>query len=132
FLGLEKAYLQKKITQFPSLSNRMEVFEGIDNNLIINDSYNIDIDALEQALTYQFSSDEREDKIVVLDVSFVDKSRKDSILKIIEGFQPKQLFIIKNNEIPKELMEINNSSILFKGSYRSKLKEIVLLFKNRK
>jgi len=132
FLGLEKAYLQKKITQFPSLSNRMEVFEGIDNNLIINDSYNIDIDALEQALTYQFSSDEREDKIVVLDVSFVDKSRKDSILKIIEGFQPKQLFIIKNNEIPKELMEIKNSSILFKGSYRSKLKEIVLLFKNRK
>lgn len=132
FLGIEKEVLIKKISQLPSLSNRMEVFEGIDNNLIINDSYNIDVDALEQALAYQFSSDERQDKIVVLDLSFVANHRKEVILNMVNSYQPKQLFLLEDNQVPKELMKVKNASILFKGSYRSRLKDIVLLFKNRK
>ncbi len=132
FFGVEKEILTKKAVLLPPLSNRMEVFEGTDRNLIINDSYNIDIDALEQALSYQFSSDERQDKIVVLDLSFVNENRKKTILKIVNSYQPKKVFIIKDHHIPKALMEVKNSSILFKGSYRSRLKEIVLLFKNRK
>lgn len=132
FLGVDRKEILQKATQLPSLSHRMEVFEGVDNNLIIDDSYNIDIDALEQALAYQFSSDERQDKIVVLDLSFVDSSRKTALLERVEAYQPKKLFLIENGEIPQELKEIKNSSILFKGSYRSNLKDIVLLFKNRK
>ena len=132
FLGIRKEVLIKKATQFPVLSNRMEVFEGQDNNLIINDSYNIDVDALEQALSYQFSSDERKDKIVVLDLSFVEENRKKAILDVVNSYAPKQLFIIENNKVPQELMEVKNSSILFKGSYRSRLKDTVQLFKNRK
>lgn len=132
FLGVDREVLLKKVKQLPSLSNRMEVFEGQDNNLIINDSYNIDIDALEQGLSYQFSSDEREDKVVVLDLSFVSESRKTAILEIVKSFSPKKTFIIEDNKIPQELLEVKNSSILFKGSYRSRLKDIVLLFKNRK
>ncbi|HLV41464.1 MAG TPA: alanine racemase, partial [Brumimicrobium sp.] len=132
FLGIEKEILLKKATQLPVLSNRMEVFEGQDNNLIINDSYNIDVDALEQALSYQFSSDERKDKIVVLDLSFVEENRKKAILNVVNSYAPKQLFIIEDNKVPQELMEVKNSSILFKGSYRSRLKDTVQLFKNRK
>lgn len=132
FLGVDRKEILQKATQLPSLSHRMEVFEGVDDNLIIDDSYNIDIDALEQALAYQFSSDERQDKIVVLDLSFVDSSRKTALLERVEAYQPKKLFLIENGEIPQELKEIKNSSILFKGSYRSNLKDIVLLFKNRK
>lgn len=132
FLGVDKSILLKKVHLLPTLSNRLEVFEGIDNNLIINDSYNIDIDALEQALSYQFSSDERKDKIVVLDLSFIDENKQQEILNIVNSYRPKELFILKENHVPKELMEVKNSSILFKGSYRSRLKETVLLFKNRK
>jgi alanine racemase len=132
FLGIDKETLVKKATHLPVLSNRMEVFEGQDNNLIINDSYNIDVDALEQALSYQFSSDERKDKIVVLDLSFVEESRKQVILDVVNSYAPTQLFIIHNNKVPHELLEVKNSSILFKGSYRSRLKETVQLFKNRK
>ncbi|PKR82200.1 alanine racemase [Brumimicrobium salinarum] len=132
FLGIEKNDLNKKAIQLPVLSNRMEVFEGQDNNLIINDSYNIDIDALEQALSYQFSSDERKDKIVVLDLSYVDENRKKAILNIVESYHPTQLFVIENNKVPNELLAIKNASILFKGSYRSNLKNTVQLFKNRK
>lgn len=132
YLGVSRDVLLKKVFQLPVLSNRMEVFEGQDNNLIINDSYNIDIDALEQALSYQFSSNERENKVVVLDFSFVDPTRKNAILEVVKSFSPHQVFIIEDNQLPPELLEIKNSSILFKGSYRSNLKDIVLLFKNRK
>ncbi|HTO37281.1 MAG TPA: alanine racemase [Brumimicrobium sp.] len=132
FLGMERAVLLNKAHQLPTLSNRMEVFEGLYNNLIINDSYNIDIDALEQALSYQFASDERQDKIVVLDLSFVDEKRKAAILNVVNSYQPKELFIIEDNQVPAALMNVKNASILFKGSYRSKLKDTVLLFKNRK
>lgn len=132
FLGIDKETLIKKASQLPVLSNRMEVFEGQDNNLIINDSYNIDVDALEQALSYQFSSDERKDKIVVLDLSFVEENRKKVILNVVNSYSPKQLFILENNKVPQELLDIKNSSILFKGSYRSRLKDTVQLFKNRK
>ncbi|PWH85289.1 alanine racemase [Brumimicrobium oceani] len=132
FLGVEKSILFKKGEQLPVLSNRMEVFEGQDDNLIINDSYNIDVDALEQALSYQFSSDERKDKIVVLDLSYVEENRKKDILNVVNSYSPTQLFIIENNEVPAELLAVKNSSILFKGSYRSRLKETVLMFKNRK
>ncbi|RFC54197.1 alanine racemase [Brumimicrobium aurantiacum] len=132
FLGVQKEELKKKADQLPVLSNRMEVFEGQDNNLIINDSYNIDIDALEQALSYQFSSDERKDKIVVLDLSYVDENRRKAILEVVNSYQPTQLFIIEDNSIPKELLKVKDASILFKGSYRSNLKETVQLFKNRK
>ncbi|RYM35484.1 alanine racemase [Brumimicrobium glaciale] len=132
FLGIEKESLIKKASQLPVLSNRMEVFEGQDDNLIINDSYNIDVDALEQALSYQFSSDERKDKIVVLDLSFVEENRKQVILDVVNSYKPTQLFILENNKVPQELLDVKNSSILFKGSYRSRLKETVQLFKNRK
>ena len=132
FLGVEKEVLLKKASQLPVLSNRMEIFEGQDNNLIINDSYNIDVDALEQAVAYQFSSDERKDKIVVLDLSYVEENRKKDILDVVNSYAPNQLFILENNNVPQELLDVKNSSILFKGSYRSHLKETVQLFKNRK
>ena len=132
FLGMDREVLIRKATQLPVLSNRLEVFEGQDNNLIINDSYNIDVDALEQALSYQFSSDERKDKIVVLDLSFVEENRKEAILNVVDSYAPTQLFIIEDNKIPQQLLEVKNSSILFKGSYRSRLKDTVQLFKNRK
>src|SRR5690554_1616050 len=82
--------------------------------------------------TTLFRSDERKDKIVVLDLSFVEEKRKQAILNVVNSYAPTQPFLIEDNKVPKELLEVKNSSILFKGSYRSRLKETVLLFKNRK
>ena len=68
----------------------------------------------------------------MLDLSFVDEKRKAAILNVVNSYQPKELFIIEDNQVPAALMNVKNASILFKGSYRSKLKDTVLLFKNRK
>lgn len=132
FLGVSKVELLEKVKSLPILSNRLEVFEGQNDNLIINDTYNIDIDALEQSLEYQFSSDEREKKVVVLDLSNLSEERKEQIISLVESYKPDEFFIIKDATVPKELKELRGVSILFKGPYNSSLKELVKQFKNRK
>ena len=133
FLGVHNKELKEKILELPVLPNRMEVFEGQNGNLIINDTYNIDIDALEQALNYQFFSNERQEKVVVIDVSYVDEDRRDSITEIVKSFDPSQLFVLdEDNVLPEEVYKLKNASILFKGSFRSNLSKLVQRFKNRK
>jgi alanine racemase len=132
FLGVEHSVMKERIAHLPVLSGRQEVFEGINGNLIINDTYNMDVDALEQALEYQFASKERTKKIVVLDLSHVDALRKAEILDVVKKYGPAQTFLVEGNELPAELMEMTDASILFKSSFHSNLKVLVQKFKNRK
>lgn len=132
FYGVEHAELKKKIVELPTLSGRQEVFEGINGNLIINDTYNIDIDALEQALDYQFASNEREKKMVVLALDEVSHQRKEELIQLVNRYPHNGLFLIEEDQLPKELLQTEDTSILFKGSFRSNLKLLVQQFKNRK
>lgn len=132
FFGITEEVMEEKMKHLPVLSGRQEVFEGINNNLIINDAYNIDIDALEQALEYQFASKEKEKKYVVLDLNYVKEQQKEAVLKLVDRYQPDGVFVIENDKIPDDLKTISNASILFKGSFRSNLSELVKQFKNRK
>lgn len=132
FFGIDHVVLKDRIAHLPVLTGRQEVFEGINGNLIINDTYNMDVDALEQALEYQFSSKERTKKIVVLDLSHVDELRKGDILDVVQRYGPEQTFLVEGNELPRELMEMTEASILFKSSFHSNLKVLVQKFKNRK
>lgn len=132
FLGVERAKLKERIAHLPVLSGRQEVFEGVNGNLIINDTYNMDLDALEQALEYQFSSKERTRKIVVLDLSYVEEVRKSEILELVSKYGPERVFRVEDNVLPPELIEMKDASILFKSSFHSDLKVLVQKFKNRK
>lgn len=132
FFGIEETELIEKSAKLISLSGRQEVFEGQNGNLIINDTYNIDIDALEQALEYQFSSKEKGKKIVVLDLTHVNEKRKEEIIELVNRYQPDGFFLVENNTLPNELFEATNAIILFKGSFSSCLSELVQQLKNRK
>lgn len=132
YFGVSELILQKKVSELPTLSGRQEVFEGINGNLIINDTYNIDIDALEQALDYQFSSNERERKIVVLALDEVNVARKVEIVELVNRYPHHGLFLVEEGKLPEELVQTADTSILFKGSFRSNLNALVLKFKNRK
>jgi alanine racemase len=133
FLGIHNKELKEKVLELPVLPNRMEVFEGQNGNLIINDTYNIDVDALEQALNYQFSSNERQDKVVVIDVSYVDEDKRKNTIEVVSSFNPKKVFILdEQHPLPEEVYGLKDASILFKGSFRSNLSTLVQRFKNRK
>lgn len=133
FLGIEREKLEKKALALPILPGRMEVFEGINNNIIINDAYNIDVDALEQALEYQFTVQKKPKNIVVLSLQGIDEKRQERILSIVEKHSPDQSFVLgQDEELPSELFSVRDATILFKGSFLSGLAEKVKLLKNRK
>ena len=58
--------LKKRIKSLPRLALRMETFEGINQTTIINDSYNLDVDALIQSLEYQLSISEQKKRVAIL------------------------------------------------------------------
>lgn len=133
FLGLSQSILKKKALELPVLPGRMEVFEGINNNIIINDAYNIDIDALEQALEYQFTVQKKPKNIVVLSLFGVGEARRKRILSIVKRHSPDASFVLdQEEELPSELFAIRDATILFKGSFLSGLAEKVKQLKNRK
>ena len=133
FFGVEKSVLAQKATLLPTLPGRLEVFEGINNNVIINDTYNIDIDALEQALEYQFTVQKKPENIVVISYHGVSAAQKERIHNLLDRYKPDKVIVLKKGEsLPEELYEVKNTSLLFKSSFLSHLSLIVKEFKNRK
>lgn len=132
YFGVLEEKLKEKMNTLPTLPGRQEIFDGINNNLIINDTYNVDIDALEQALEYQFSSKEKSKKVVVLDLNSLSEKRKKETITLVNRYKPEELFVIENNELPEKLLTIRDAIVLFKSSFQSSLSQLVNRFKNKK
>ena len=54
------------VHNLPRLAMRLETFEGIDNSIIINDTYNLDLDALVYSLEYQLAISKNKKRIVIV------------------------------------------------------------------
>lgn len=132
FLGIEKSELKRISSSLTELVGRLETAEGINNNLIINDTYNIDIDALEQALAFQFSSNEKRLKAVVVDIELLSEVKKQEIRACVNQFNPEYYFEVSNSEFPSEIFNISNTSILFKGQHGSFLSKEIGRFVEKK
>ncbi len=64
-LGFENQQIINKINSLKAVEMRLESVEGIQNNLIINDSYNLDMDSLR--IAYQFVQEyQKEHKVLIL------------------------------------------------------------------
>lgn len=115
------AYLQftpQEITErmetLPTLALRMEVFEGINGNTIINDTYNLDLDALEEALHFQKQQAGNKKRIVLIGLSNNFSDEKAKIEQLIQSFTPNDyLFIPEGEHIPWD--NYHDSFILVKA-----------------
>ena len=104
----------QKITQLPRLALRLETFEGRDNALIINDTYNLDIDALRLSLEYQLSIAGDKKRIVVVGINDELLGKRLEIEKEINSFHPHQVIIDKNPDVKH--LRIKDAVVLLKGS----------------
>lgn len=113
--GLEQTQIEQRVKQVPQLALRMETFAGINGNTIINDTYNLDFDALREALHYQQRLAGERPRVVIIGLSEVSKPQKKLIAGIIAGFHVDQtIFIESGEDIPWS--EVSNSVVLIKGS----------------
>ena len=106
------------LNNLPGLALRMEIFDGVNNTTIINDTYNLDKDALIEALHLQQAMDPSKKKVVVLGLSDFDENTRGNLEKeleeIVTSFNVDQLFLVKEGEsIPWNL--IHDSVVLIKA-----------------
>ena len=113
--------IQTKITSLPILALRMETFEGINGNTIINDTYNLDFDALTQSLEYQYSVANKRQRVVIIGLDDESDAKKTEINQLIAPFHPDKVIYVDS---VSELDHIENSVILIKGSRKADMQRV--------
>ena len=132
-IALAKLFLEdlkvvkERIASLPQLALRMETFEGINSNTIINDTYNLDLDALNHSLEYQIRVANNRKRIVIIGLDEDNYYRKDQVEKVVKAYEPDQLFVIRNNE--KLKVNFENAVVLIKGTRKADMQRLAKQFR---
>ena len=123
--------LKERIKTLPRLALRMETFEGINQTTIINDSYNLDVDALVQSLEYQLSISSDKKRVAIIATTGFSEVQIDEIKSIIASFNLDAVYYIDAiTEVP--VNEISDATVLIKGTRSAQLQKLVRLFQLKK
>ena len=131
YFNIDEEKIIEKIATLPRLALRMETFEGIHNTTIINDTYNIDLDALSQSLEYQLSISKGKKRIAILATDGLALQQVQEVKHILAPFALDNVYFIHNEEHPP-IELIHNATVLIKGSRSSQLQRIARLFQLKK
>lgn len=129
-LGISEQKLKEKMKHLPDLALRMETFEGKNGNFIINDLYNLDVDAFRNSLEFQKSISKEKKRAVILGVQSSDLPKKQALEELIGEFKPDYFFLLNENESFTE--ELKDTVILIKGSTSQHLLRIANQLKEKR
>lgn len=156
-LNIDNQKIVEKINSLKAVEMRLEAIEGIKNNIVINDSFNLDLDSLKTALQFLNEYKKTKKSLVLTDIVGVNSNSKelyeevselvndqnfdsvfligDEISKFSELFKSKTSTFVNTQELidSKHLTEIENQIILLKGARKfeiEKLKDILELRKH--
>lgn len=156
-LQIENKKIVEKINLLKAVEMRLEAIEGIKGNIVINDSFNLDLDSLKTALQFLNEYNKPKKSLVLTDIVGVSTNSQelyeevselvneqhfdsvfligDEISKYSELFKSKTYTFIDTKELieSKHLAEIENQIILLKGARKfeiEKLKDILELRKH--
>lgn len=156
-LNIENKKIVEKINLLKAVEMRLEAIEGVKGNIVINDSFNLDLDSLKTALQFLNEYNKSKKILVLTDIVGVNSNAKelyeevselvneqnfdsvfligDEISNFSELFKTKTYTFIDTKELieSKHLTEIENQIILLKGARKfeiEKLKDILELRKH--
>jgi alanine racemase len=127
FLLGDKANFDLKISSLPRLAMRLESFEGINGNTIINDTYNLDLDALVHSLEYQLRLAGNRKRVVVIGLDKENSSKKSQIEEIVAPFKPDQLLFVDPPALLEE--QFTDAVVLIKGSRKADMQRYARSFR---
>ncbi len=114
-MEISEQQFEERLQNLPRLALRMEILEGLQGNTIINDTYNLDADALREALHYQQQLAGTRNRIVVIGLSAGNSNQQAELEQIIADFNPNQtIFIAPGDSIPWQ--QFHNSVVLVKAN----------------
>lgn len=125
-LGLKKKDILERLKHVESIALRSETFDGINNSLIINDTYSMDLDAFRSSLEYQFSLAKGRRRIVVLDEK-VDQPKMEELL---DQYQPIDIYYVNADSPVVEPCE--DAIVLIKGKRSSALEKHAAQYRTKK
>lgn len=140
-IGIERKYLLQRLRGLQQLDSRFEIKSGINNCLIINDSYSCDLASLEIALDYLNTQNKQKKQVILTDIKqttndieklYTDINRLlinkhiDSIIAIGENFynnqekitvRDKQFYLTVEDFVSNlKRKDFVNKAILIKGA----------------
>ncbi len=130
-LDIRKEVIFNRIQSLPRLALRMETFDGIQGNLIINDTYNLDLDALTQSLEYQLSIANGKKRVAIIASESLSAHQQKELDQKLADFKLDGIYHLGKEETPP-LEVIRNSVVLIKGTRASQLQRIAALFQLKK
>jgi alanine racemase len=83
-LGIENEKIVEKINALKAVEMRLEAIEGIKNNIIINDSFNLDLDSLKTALQFLNEYNKPKKSLVLTDIVGVNSNSKELYEEVSE------------------------------------------------
>lgn len=145
-----------KINALKAVEMRLEAIEGIKNNIVINDSFNLDLDSLKTALQFLNEYKKSKKSLVLTDIIGVNSNSKElyeevselvneqnfdnlfligeEITQFKDLFKSKTYTFIDTQELidNKNLTEIENQIILLKGARKFEIEKLKDLLELRK
>lgn len=157
YLGVEIEFILKQIEQLHAVEMRLQKIEGINNNFIINDTYNSDINSLEISVDLLVKQDNTKQNTVILtDILQTEKNSNELYSKVSKILSSKgvkrfigigktiseyaELIKVKNKKFYNtteefiagyDVKEFVNQNILIKGARDFKLERIVKLLERQ-
>ncbi|SFT65283.1 UDP-N-acetylmuramoyl-tripeptide--D-alanyl-D-alanine ligase [Lishizhenia tianjinensis] len=132
FLGRQPEDMEPILKQLPTVASRMEILIGKKDNVLINDTYSLDLHALEQAVNYLLSLKEKSQKIAVIDLTLSSEEEQRKIEQFIANYPIDKVYYIREEILPETLDLVENAAILFKAKRKSFIKKEIENFKEKK
>lgn len=141
FFGFENQKAVEKINALKSVEMRLESVNGVRNNLIINDSFNLDLDSL--SIAFQFIKEYNKPKKTLIITDFVESKNPEELYREVAELTNEQHFdkiILIGAEITKyarlfktETFTFDNTEQFIKNQIINQIEnELVLLKGARK
>lgn len=127
----QKEVSAEQLNQLPQLAMRMEVFEGINQTTIINDAYNLDLDALKQSLEFLIASNHRSKTVVLIVATEIQHLYKKAIEDLV-GNYPVDTLLFVSDSSNFDVDIYSDCTILIKGYRNSSGQRLAQKFKLQK
>src|SRR3989338_5526295 len=128
-LGLDRESIRQGLQELHPLTMRLESYDGIMGNSIINDTYSLDLDSLRISLEYQLSEAKGKERVLVLGLTEKHPEKENELRRLAQTFAPIEVFFYYPDQPFQH--QITGKSILFKGMRAAKMEQLARQFKQQ-
>ena len=123
---IEDEVISEKLQKLDRVALRLETFDGINDSIIINDTYNLDLDAFRSSLEYQLSIAKGKPRVVIIGTN----EEHSAVEAILKDFEPIEYHFVSG---PHDLIpEFSNAVVLIKGKRTLHMEQLALRVRAKK